>query len=136
MFEIFNRLRLNNKELYILNKKIKNASVLSLKKMIIALAGPLINIIIAILLNYINIGIDNEMKNEMILVLPVTILCAVFLIAFGKKKMSGDASLAMISVSSLAFGYVIINLFSKSGNVIFVPPLTLYAILFSIPGKK
>ena len=55
--------------------------------------------------------------NEMILVLPVTILCAVFLIAFGKKKMSGDASLAMISVSSLAFGYVIINLFSKSGNI-------------------
>ena len=55
--------------------------------------------------------------NKMIFALPITILCAVWLMAFGRKKMSGDASLAMISVFSLALGYVVINLFSKSGNV-------------------
>lgn len=59
------------------------------------------------------LGIVNKME----LILPVTILCAIFLMWPGKKQKNNDAFLAIVSVFSLAFGYVIINLFSKSGNV-------------------
>ena len=48
------------------NKKVKKASVLSIKKMIIAAAGPLINIIIAIFLIYIDIGINDSIRSEII----------------------------------------------------------------------
>lgn len=58
-------------------------------------------------------------SNQMVLVLPVTILAAILLLAGGKKrKIKGDAAIAMISVGSLALGYMVMNLFpSKSGNV-------------------
>ncbi|MBQ7580307.1 MAG: metal ABC transporter permease [Clostridia bacterium] len=58
-------------------------------------------------------------SNQMVLVLPVTILAAILLLAGGKKrKIKGDAAIAMISVGSLALGYMVMNIFpSKSGNV-------------------
>lgn len=59
-----------------------------------------------------------NLSNQMILVLPVTILCAILLLRTGQNtKIKGDAAIAMISVGSLAIGYLIMNLFSASSNV-------------------
>ena len=58
------------------------------------------------------------LTNKMIIVLPVTIVCAVLLLRRGQNtKIKGDASVAMLSVSSLAFGYLLMNLFSSSSNL-------------------
>lgn len=58
------------------------------------------------------------LTNDMLIVLPVTVLCAVLLLRVGNRaQIKGDASLAMLSVGSLGLGYLIINLFSTSGNV-------------------
>lgn len=58
------------------------------------------------------------LTNEMLLVLPVTVLTAVFLLKTGKnRKIMGDASLAMLSVGALGIGYFIMNKFSTSANV-------------------
>lgn len=58
------------------------------------------------------------LTNEMILVLPITVIAAVVLLATGKNaKIKGDASLAMLSVASLGVGYLLLNVFSSSGNV-------------------
>ena len=48
------------------------------------------------------------------LTLPVTILSAVLLLR-GGGKLKGDAAVAMLSVSSLAMGYLLLNIF-KSGS--------------------
>lgn len=56
--------------------------------------------------------------NEMIIVMPVTVISAIILLAAGKKtRLKGDASLAVISVSALGIGYLLMNVFSTSGNV-------------------
>ena len=58
------------------------------------------------------------LTDEMLLVLPVTVLSAVLLLRTGKNaKIKGDAAIAMISVAALAFGYMVMNLFPVSGNV-------------------
>lgn len=50
--------------------------------------------------------------------LPVTVIVAVVLLRTGNKKTAGDSAVALISVSSLALGYLILNLFaSKSSNL-------------------
>ena len=57
-------------------------------------------------------------RNEMIFILPVTVFCAVLLLRVGQNRMiKGDAAIAMISVGSLAIGYMLLNLFPKSSNV-------------------
>ena len=49
--------------------------------------------------------------NEMVLTLPVTVICAILLLRKGTNaKIKGDASIAMISVGSLGFGYLVMNL--------------------------
>ena len=59
-----------------------------------------------------------QLSNEMLLVLPVTILSAVLLLRTGQNaKIRGDAAIAMISVGALAFGYLLMNLFSTSSNL-------------------
>lgn len=59
-----------------------------------------------------------HLTNEMLLVLPVTVLCAVLLLSGGQKvKIKGDAAIAMLSVGSLAMGYLLMNLFSSSANI-------------------
>lgn len=59
-----------------------------------------------------------KMTNQMALILPVTVICAVMLIRTGQNtKIKGDAAIAMISVSSLAFGYLIMNIFAASSNL-------------------
>ena len=58
------------------------------------------------------------LTNEMLIVMPVTIVCAVLLLKSGQNtKIKGDASVAMISVSALAIGYMLMNLFPSSSNV-------------------
>ncbi len=59
-----------------------------------------------------------NLTNNMLLVLPVTIICAVLLLRTGQRaKIKGDAAIAMISVAALAFGYLIMNLFPTSSNL-------------------
>lgn len=59
-----------------------------------------------------------KIADQMLLVLPVTILCAVLLLRAGQNaKIKGDAAVAMISVGSLAVGYLLMNLFSTSSNL-------------------
>jgi len=59
-----------------------------------------------------------NLTNNIFLVLPVTVICAVLLLRMGQNtKIKGDAAIAMISVGALAIGYLIMNLFSKSSNL-------------------
>lgn len=59
-----------------------------------------------------------KMTNEMPLVLAITVLCAVLLLRAGKNaKLKGDAAVALISVASLAVGYLLLNLFATSSNL-------------------
>ncbi len=59
-----------------------------------------------------------QFSHEMLIVLPITVISAVLLLHTGRNaKIRGDAALAMISVGSLAFGYLIMNIFSSSANL-------------------
>ena len=59
-----------------------------------------------------------NLTNNMLIVLPVTIVAAVLLLRTGSKTIiKGDAAIAMISVGALAFGYMIMNVFSVSSNL-------------------
>ena len=59
-----------------------------------------------------------NLTNNMLLVLPVTVLSAILLLRTGNnKKIHGDAAIAMISVGSMAIGYMLMNIFSTSTNL-------------------
>ncbi len=59
-----------------------------------------------------------HLTDEMLFVMPVTILCAVLLLKTGQNtRIKGDAAIAMISVGALAIGYLLLNLFSTSVNL-------------------
>lgn len=59
-----------------------------------------------------------NLTNNMLFVLPVTVVSAVLLLRTGQNaKIKGDAAIAMISVGALAFGYLIMNIFSTSSNL-------------------
>ena len=59
-----------------------------------------------------------KLTNQMVLILPVTILCAVLLLRTGQNsKIKGDAAIAMLSVGALAFGYLVMNVVSTSANL-------------------
>ena len=59
-----------------------------------------------------------NMTNKMVLVLPVTIICAILLLRTGQNtKIKGDAAIAVISVAALAFGYLMMNVFGTSANL-------------------
>lgn len=60
-----------------------------------------------------------NLSREMLLVMPATVICAVFLL---KKSRSGagvrgDAALAMLSAGAMAVGYLLLNMFSVSANI-------------------
>lgn len=56
--------------------------------------------------------------NNMIFILPVTVICAVLLLRTGQNtKIKGDAVIAMISVGALAIGYLLMNLFATGPNL-------------------
>ena len=59
-----------------------------------------------------------NLTNKMVLVLPLTVISAVLLLRTGQNtRIKGDAAIAMISVGALAFGYLIMNIFSTSSNL-------------------
>ena len=59
-----------------------------------------------------------HITNDMLFVMPVTVLCAVLLLRGGRgARVKGDAAVAMISVGALAIGYLLLNLFSASSNL-------------------
>lgn len=59
-----------------------------------------------------------HVTNNMYIVLPVTIVCAILLLCTGQNtKIKGDAAIAMISVAALAIGYLLMHLFSTSANI-------------------
>lgn len=59
-----------------------------------------------------------QIKNEMPLVMAITVVCAVLLLRTGQNaKIKGDSAIAMISVGSLALGYLMMNLFGTSSNL-------------------
>lgn len=64
---------------------------------------------LAVVLNFVD---------DLLLVMPVTVVCAVLLLGVGEnKRINGDAALAMLSVGSLAVGYVLLNIFPASSNI-------------------
>ena len=59
-----------------------------------------------------------KLVNNTIFIMPVTIIAAILLLRTGQNtKIKGDAAIAMLSVSSLAVGYLVMNIFSTSTNV-------------------
>ena len=50
--------------------------------------------------------------------MPITIIVAIILLKLGENtKIKGDALIAILSVGSLAIGYMLVNMFSSSANV-------------------
>jgi zinc transport system permease protein len=59
-----------------------------------------------------------DLTNTSIVVMPVTIIAAILILRTGQNpKINGDAAIAMLSVGSLAVGYLVMNLFSTSANI-------------------
>ena len=59
-----------------------------------------------------------HLSDDILFVLPVTVVCAVLLLRTGQHtKIKGDAAIAMISVGALAVGYLLLSLFSTSANL-------------------
>ncbi len=59
-----------------------------------------------------------SVSSEMLVVMPITIVCAVFLLKKGQNSgVNGDAALAMFSVGAMAIGYLLLNMFSTSANI-------------------
>lgn len=59
-----------------------------------------------------------QFTNNMPLILIVTIIGAVILLCMGDKTfIKGDAAIALLSVSSLGIGYLLMNIFANSSNL-------------------
>ena len=58
-----------------------------------------------------------NMADSLLVVMPITVVVAILLLRTDGKKINGDAALAMLSVGSLAVGYILLNLFPSSSNV-------------------
>ena len=59
-----------------------------------------------------------NLTDEMLLVLPVTVAAAILLLRGGRNaRLQGDAAIAVLSVGTLAVGYLLMNLFSTSTNL-------------------
>lgn len=64
------------------------------------------------------VGAVVGLTDRMFIILPVTVLSAVLLLRTGRNaKIKGDASIAVISVSALAVGYILMNVFPVSSNI-------------------
>ena len=59
-----------------------------------------------------------DVSNDMLVVMPVTVISAILLLYNSKNRIiRGDAALAMISVGALALGYLAMNVFNTSANL-------------------
>lgn len=99
---------------------------------LVALSASLLGVVLVLRrLSYIGDGLAHvafgamaiatvlNFSNNMLLVLPITILFSILLLHGGRRvKIQGDAAIAMMSVGALAIGYILYNLFPpKGGNV-------------------
>ena len=99
---------------------------------LVALSASLLGVVLVLRrLSYIGDGLAHvafgamavatvlNVSNNMLLVLPITILFSILLLCGGRRvKIQGDAAIAMMSVGALAIGYILFNLFPpKGGNV-------------------
>lgn len=58
------------------------------------------------------------LTDKMLIIMPVTIISAILLLCTGQSaKIKGDSAIAMLSVGSMAIGYLLMNVFSTSANV-------------------
>lgn len=123
MAELFDKL-----QLYIQYPFVRNALIAGV---LIALCSSLLGVTLVLKrFSFIGDGLSHvafgaiavaavtHVTNQMMLVLPVTVIAAVVLLAGSKnRKIKGDAAVAMISVGALAIGYMIMNLWPTSGNI-------------------
>ena len=59
-----------------------------------------------------------NLANDTLLTMPITVIVAIVLLKLGDNaKIKGDALIAILSVGSLAIGYMLVNMFSSSANV-------------------
>lgn len=59
-----------------------------------------------------------NLTNNMLFILPVTVLCAILLLKTGQNTtIKGDAAIAMLSVGALAIGYLLMNIFATGPNL-------------------
>lgn len=59
-----------------------------------------------------------DLGSTSVVVMPVTVIAAILILRTGQNpKIHGDAAIAMLSVGSLAVGYLVMNLFSTSANI-------------------
>ncbi len=66
----------------------------------------------------LTVAMVSGITNEMIIIMPSTIAAAVVLLKTGRRrKIMGDASLAMLSVGALGLGYLIVSKFGARANV-------------------
>lgn len=98
---------------------------------LIALCSALLGVILVLKrFSYIGDGLSHvafgsmaiatvlKLTNQMVFIIPVTVLAAILLLRTGQNtKIKGDAAIAMLSVSSLAIGYLVLNVFSSSANL-------------------
>lgn len=58
-------------------------------------------------------------SNNMLIIMPITVAAAILLLRMGQNaKIKGDAAIAMISVGALAVGYLLLNIFPSSANIL------------------
>ena len=98
---------------------------------LIALCSSLLGVILVLKrFSYIGDGLSHvafgamaiamalKVTNNMLIILPVTVIAAILLLKTGQNpKINGDALIALISVGSLAIGYLLLNLFPSANNV-------------------
>jgi zinc transport system permease protein len=98
---------------------------------LIALCSALLGVILVLKrFSYIGDGLSHvafgalaiatlfDLTNTSIVVMPITIIAAILILRTGQNpKINGDAAIAMLSVGSLAVGYLIMNVFSTSSNI-------------------
>lgn len=59
-----------------------------------------------------------KISNSTVIAMPITIVAAILLLRTGQNaRIKGDAAIGMLSVGSLAIGYLIMNMFSNSANL-------------------
>lgn len=59
-----------------------------------------------------------DLGSRSVVVMPVTVIAAILILRTGQNpRIHGDAAIAMLSVGSLAVGYLVMNLFSTSANI-------------------
>ena len=59
-----------------------------------------------------------DLGSTSVVVMPVTVIAAILILRTGQNpRIHGDAAIALLSVGSLAVGYLVMNLFSTSANI-------------------